>query len=439
VRVLPTATFALLLSAIGLAQTGPVAHAAPPAPATTPALRPTEVYVSHFDSGKAGDQWSNRLIQKSPSGKRTFLGTFGSESTTLSLDNLPDHARVRLSADLLIILSWDGDTNLPSIGPTGPDVLDITVDHGPRLLHASFVCRQLKDSITQSFPGNFPYDHVPFATGAVENGSLGYAWPNDPPGPDDRVFHIERTFAHTGKSLKITFSGLNLQEKSDEAWGLDHVRVSVVSTNEPQPLDPRTFDASWSALSEADPTPAVAAMAALVDLGDAAVKEIRQRSQPPATQSARDETIRQLIVQLDDDSFSVREQATTALRNFGPSIAPILRNALNQPSLLPEARARIDLLLAGFGHITESADDRRARRLVEVLELIGTAEARKSLADLAAHAAGFAPFEAHAAAQRLAGQSPIPTKLELPPGLADPTPQRPAPPTPPFPLEFHID
>ncbi len=213
----------------------------PPVASTAPgpraAARGQEVYCSAFEHG-AGEPWSKRPVTQCPSGRHTFLGPFAYENATLSLDNLPEHARVRLSFDLMIILTWDGDASLDQPTPNGPDLFDVTVDRGPRLVHASFVARPSSDNTTQSFPGRFPYDHLPAGTASAESRSLGYNWPGGVgSGPDDYVYHVERSFAHRGSRLKIAFSGINLEAVDNESWGLENVRVEVL---------PRAKAACWT-------------------------------------------------------------------------------------------------------------------------------------------------------------------------------------------------
>ena len=226
-------------------------------PSTMPgpraAARGKQVYASAFTKG-AGDQWSKKHVTRCPSGRRTFLGPFAYECTTLSLDDLPEHARVRLSFDLMIVLTWDGDANLDHPDNTGPDLFDVTVDRGPRLVHSSFVARPNAETGTQSFPGRFPYDHLPAGTAAVESRSLGYFWNGGVgSGPDDYVYHVERSFAHSGKSVKIAFSGINLEAVDNECWGLDNVQVEVLPAKNAPELDEARFGKLWAGVASADP------------------------------------------------------------------------------------------------------------------------------------------------------------------------------------------
>ena len=58
----------------------------------------------------------------------------------------------------------------------------------------------------------------------------------------------------------------------------------------------------------------------------------------------------QLIEQLSDRNFKVREEAARAIENLGPAALPALREAKNHPD--PEVRRRIDQWIPQF----ETAD-----------------------------------------------------------------------------------
>ena len=372
------------------------------------------MYASVFDKG-AGEGWSKKQVTKCPSGRRTFLGPFSYESTALSLDDLPEHARVQLSFDLLIIQTWDGDSDLDQPTATGPDLFDVTVDRGQRLVHASFAWPSA-DRNTQSFPGRFPYDHLPAATAATQTGTLGYTWPGQC-GPMDWTYHIERSFAHSGRQLKIAFSGINLQGVNDESWGIDNVRVEVLQAAKARTLDKDAFAKLWTDLGSADPKAFVPAVDAMIDLGEPCAAAIRQRLARPAESANRDKRLDKLIANLDADDYMVREHAMRELRAVGTAAEPALPGADNTMSL--EVRTRVDKLLLGLKRYEiDNEEGRRLRRTVEVLELVGGEQARSVLAGIAGRTGTLASWEAKGALQRLDGKADIPTKLDLPPGLA---------------------
>ena len=178
-----------------------------------------------------------------------------------------------------------------------------------------------------------------------------------------------------------------------------------------------------------DPKVFAPAVDAMIDLGDPAVAAIRKRMEPPATPTDRDQLIGKWITQLDDDSYKKREAASAALQELGAVAEPALR-ATREKSTSPEVCARIDALLEHLqGAGAESEAERRQRRLVEVLELIGTEQARAGLSDILQRTGSWAAREAQGAIQRLDGKAEIPTTLDVPPGL--PRLKPPAPATPP--------
>jgi HEAT repeat protein len=87
-----------------------------------------------------------------------------------------------------------------------------------------------------------------------------------------------------------------------------------------------------------------------------------------------------LLADLDSEEFAVRTKATRELEELGEAARPGLRKLLdNSPS--PEARRRAERILAKLDGMPQQL---RAVRSVEVLDHIGTAEARQLLTNLAA-------------------------------------------------------
>ena len=103
-----------------------------------------------------------------------------------------------------------------------------------------------------------------------------------------------------------------------------------------------------------------------------------------------EKTVAGLLADLDNDDFSVRERANERLAELGEVIEPALRKALTgQPS--GETRRRLQGLLAKLQKekqldVTPQVDQLQILRAVEVLERVGTAEARQVLKALAAGA-----------------------------------------------------
>ena len=107
-----------------------------------------------------------------------------------------------------------------------------------------------------------------------------------------------------------------------------------------------------------------------------------------------------LVADLDSPDFATRESASKRLRELGGAATAALRDGAKSDS--PEVRKRAAELLAVAESSTRTPDELRTLRAVEVLEWVGTADARKVLGDLAGGAAGArVTTEAKAALRRL--------------------------------------
>jgi RNA polymerase sigma factor (sigma-70 family) len=171
-----------------------------------------------------------------------------------------------------------------------------------------------------------------------------------------------------------------------------------------QPLvnDPgkKEIDGWWTDLAGADTARAYAAVWRLAEAGEETVvaflgKQLRR--------VGRDESkeLRRPIEDLDSDSFEVRERAFKHLEGLGRAAVPALREALEKKPPL-EARRRLERLLAQAARSGHSPEVLRCLRSIQVLERIGSRQARQLLTEMASGSA-HAPQtqEAKAALQRL--------------------------------------
>ena len=111
------------------------------------------------------------------------------------------------------------------------------------------------------------------------------------------------------------------------------------------------------------------------------------------------------IADLDSDDFATRERATAELQEHGPLVAAALREVVAKTSSSAEARLRAEDLLRKITRGPISPRELRALRAVEVLEWIGTKEARARLLELTKGAAdGRLTREAASACKRLEGR-----------------------------------
>jgi hypothetical protein len=108
------------------------------------------------------------------------------------------------------------------------------------------------------------------------------------------------------------------------------------------------------------------------------------RLAPAAAPAAPDGAhIARLVAELDDNQFPVRQRAEAELARLGAHAAPALRRAL-QGGPSAELKRRAGRLLARLRDPTLPPEELRALRAVEVLEAVGSDEARALLRRLAA-------------------------------------------------------
>lgn len=143
----------------------------------------------------------------------------------------------------------------------------------------------------------------------------------------------------------------------------------------------------WADLADANAAQAYRAIHRLTAAPADALVYLKPRLRPATDEPER--RIKRLIVDLDSDSFTVRENAAKELRRLGARAEPACRKALaSHPTL--EMRRRLERLLEELARRPwrPSVEELRQTRALEVLERIGTPEARAILQALARGAAG---------------------------------------------------
>jgi RNA polymerase sigma factor (sigma-70 family) len=172
-----------------------------------------------------------------------------------------------------------------------------------------------------------------------------------------------------------------------------------------EPLAGTESDTLWADLGGADAARAYAAVWRLVDDPPRAVALLREHLRPMTRPAA--EAVRPLLDDLDSDRFEVRTVAEGRLRELGEGAAPVLREALkDNPS--PQRRRRVEAVLEALdtsGLLT--GESLRGARAVQVLERIGSPEARQALERVAGGVeSARLTQEAKAALERLAREHP---------------------------------
>jgi WD40 repeat protein len=165
-------------------------------------------------------------------------------------------------------------------------------------------------------------------------------------------------------------------------------------------LSARRLEELWADLAQDSPVKAQAARWGLIDAGAQVVALLKEHIRPVAAVKASE--LARLIAELDSDRFATREAASRELMKLGPQAESALRKVLaGRPTA--EMRRRVKALLAQPG-LAGSAETARRLRGIQVLEAMGSKEARQVLEALAQGAAAARETQAaKAALERVGG------------------------------------
>jgi hypothetical protein len=183
-------------------------------------------YCEDFEGTVDLASWSEGSTSSTPRGARGFLGQFSEDdSTELTLTGLPAHSGLRISFDVFVIRSWDGNGQGSSF--PGPDRWKLTIDD-VEMLDTTFANAGPSGPV-QSYPDDYRASNVP-RTGARENNTLGYFHAR---ADRNAVYHMEYDVTHSAENLSLVFESEGLQDLDDESWGLDNVVVTVADVTSP--------------------------------------------------------------------------------------------------------------------------------------------------------------------------------------------------------------
>jgi RNA polymerase sigma factor (sigma-70 family) len=218
----------------------------------------------------------------------------------------------------------------------------------------------------------------------------------------DEAKELRRLTGHRGKANALAFTpdGKTLISAGDDTTVMFWDVAGV--TRRKRPVERPTakeWDALWADLAGEDAAKAHRAVARLSAAPAMTVPALKARLRPVL---AADPTrMASFLRGLDSDEFAAREKATRELRQLGELAREALERERRRADLSPELRRRLDDLLKR-AWAPPSDEALRQLRAAEVLERIGTPEARRVLESLA----GGAPDarltrEAKAALRRL--------------------------------------
>jgi hypothetical protein len=183
-------------------------------------------------------------------------------------------------------------------------------------------------------------------------------------------------------SLSFSLDGKRLLSGADDStmfvW--DVARWTARAAKDVLPLDPSSAEKRWDELSHDDAPNAFSAVMRLVMSPKAALAVLRRNLRPVQPEETKE--VAQWIADLDSQRYADREQAMAKLQKLGNHAIPALDRVLaGNPPL--EVRRRAELLLGRMENQPLPRDWLQALRALEVLELIGTADAESLLDSLA--------------------------------------------------------
>jgi hypothetical protein len=182
----------------------------------------------------------------------------------------------------------------------------------------------------------------------------------------------------------------------------------TAKTRRSKSLTPSELDACWTALAGEDAVAAYEAVQKCAASPVQAIAHFGKRLRPVLP--ADEKLTADLISELDNDQFDIREKASRQLEELGDQVISACCKALaGKPSV--EARRRLEEIVHKHSRKwrTPSGDEIRTLRALEVLERVGTPEARRVLESLAKGAPEARPtMEATASLERLARRPAAP-------------------------------
>ncbi len=316
--------------------------------------------TAFFEAGKINPVWTPARLYTPPAGGKPLLGQFKSgDELTLRIPGLPDHDRVLICLELVILCHWDG------IWETyGPDTWKASIKGGPTLLETTF---SNYSGAKQNYPDETGFSTFPLQTAAASIGDLRFVeelgenkggWKNL-----DATYRIWLAASHTDPVIHFTFSG-NFHDDPDEiddwgdageSWAVKSCRVWAVPAGTVPDRETRTLAAA-NLLSGPGNAPDPAAHAVLVLSGAESFSDItaalRAAGLPglipctesiPAAPTDRDA----IIAALASEEFAVREKASEQLATLLPEHREYLTE-ISQTHDDPEVTQRIRKALSAF-------------------------------------------------------------------------------------------
>lgn len=189
----------------------------------------TQVYFNDFETEDLSGISNGFVTQYNGS---TVLGRYNQSGFELRLDNLPDHDLIRISFDLYIHDSWDGN-KLGIDEADGPDIWQMLIDE-EMYINASFsntACVNVNGMFCppQSYPANYPNNYNHPRKGAYKVNLPGVCHPEG----TTSLYKISKTISHSKNTLILQCIDQLVQRNTedascDESWSVDNIAINVI-------------------------------------------------------------------------------------------------------------------------------------------------------------------------------------------------------------------
>lgn len=189
-------------------------------------LEEVMVYSNDFSTGQLSNIENGRLDVFEGD---TVIGFYNAEEVKVVVPNLPSHNTLKITVEILVHDSWDG--NIDDMG--GPDVWYMKLD-GQQVVHTTFSnspCNSLY-CMYQSFPSNYPRFNEP-KTGAERTDLPGRCQYSGVMGWTS-LYRITKLVPHKGGTVELLLGDELKQENTgdplcDESWSITKIEVSALT------------------------------------------------------------------------------------------------------------------------------------------------------------------------------------------------------------------
>lgn len=345
--------------------------------------RPAAVYDHTF--AEDAKHWKPFQTTQTPEGEHVFLGQFVDETPAFTIDDLPKHDYLRVSFDLYILMTWDGNGQFGyGVGPTtpvGPDWFTVSDDQNDVFLADTFSNVPTGDlgfkrlTARQTYPSPVPGEQVPAQTGSRTHNSLGYFYHAGPGFQLDSVYPVTLLIPHHSNHLQLNFAARLIDPVKEprllypeESWGLDHLKIEALNDADLSHPNAEESQRLLTVATGKDPAAAREAYEALLG-GKAETRKVLRDAHDKAGVDWK--SVQTWIQQLSADDSTTQAQARAHLIEQGAVVDEPVREATQVQQVVESndnAQAVLDQIVAM--PITDPAK-RKAAVADRLLSLLG--------------------------------------------------------------------